>query len=159
GIVVTLSPGTSISGRVRVDGTSGIAGAFPHPEQKPGIELNPRVNGISPPTPGVPSPPYAPIRSDGRFQLENVTPGEFHIELSWLQDTYYIKQASLGAVDVLNSPFQLTGREPGDLEIVVSPNVASISGTVNNSRMTPAVGAQVVLIPENVHHRPELYKT
>jgi hypothetical protein len=43
---------------------------------------------------------------------------------------------------------QFTGRETGTLDIVISPNVASLEGVVTDNRLAGAPGAQVVLIPD-----------
>ncbi len=160
GIVVSISSGSSIAGKVRAEGQSSLFGTFLDPSAKPSVSLIQRQNGIRPATPGMPNPQFAPFNMDnGSFRIENVMPGEYGVYVNWLPPSFYLKEAHLGSADVLNTPFRFTGRETGDLEIVVSPNVASVNGTITNSRMTPAAGAQVVLIPDKSRHRPELYKT
>ena len=84
-------------------------------------------------------------------------PGEFRFVVNWSKPQYYVKEARFGAIDLLTQPLQFTGREQSTLEILMSPNVASIEGLVTD-RFAPAKGAQVVLVPDHARHRIELFK-
>jgi hypothetical protein len=159
GIVITASPGSSISGRLRVEGTNDLAGVFVNTTAKPGVTLEPSSNGVQPATPGVPTPNYGPFNPDGTFRIDNVMPGEFRFQVSWLRSSFYIKEARYGATDILLQPFQFRGNEDSSLEIVLSPNVAAVEGVVLNNRLEGAPGAQVVLVPDRSRHRPTLFRT
>jgi 5-hydroxyisourate hydrolase-like protein (transthyretin family) len=158
GIVVTASPGTSIRGRVRVDGQSDLTGVFQNVTARLGVRLMPTSNGSQPSTPGVPAPNYGPLNPDGTFQIDNMIPGEFRIEIGWVRSAFYLKEARFGSSDLLTSPFRFTGNEPGNLEVVLAPNVAAIEGLVTNNRLSGASGAQVVLVPDKARHRAELFR-
>jgi hypothetical protein len=114
---------------------------------------------VQPATPGVPTPNYGPFNPDGTFRIDNVMPGEFRFQVSWLRSSFYIKEARYGATDILLQPFQFRGNEDSSLEIVLSPNVAAVEGVVLNNRLEGAPGAQVVLVPDRSRHRPTLFRT
>jgi hypothetical protein len=141
-----------------VEGQNDLTGVFQTVNAKPGVSLQPSSNGRNPSTPGVPAPAYGPIDPDGSFQIDNVLPGEFRFQISWLRAPFYIKEARFGATDILTQPFQFSGLEPGRLDILLSPNVATVEGVVTNNRLAAVPGAQVVLVPDRARHRPELFR-
>jgi hypothetical protein len=157
GLVLTLSSGTSVHGRLRVEGLELPAGGF-IPDTPAGVRLKASMNGARPAIPGVPEPTYGRLNQDGTFRVDAVYPGEYLIQVSWLQSKFYVKEARFGPVDVLKNPLQFTGKEAGTLEIVVSPNVASLSGVVTDNRLAGVRAAQVVLVPDHARHRPELFR-
>jgi 5-hydroxyisourate hydrolase-like protein (transthyretin family) len=159
GIVVTASPGASIEGRIRVEGQSEWTSAFQSLTGRYSVTLPPSSNGVRPGIPGVPQPTNGAINPDGTFRIDNVMPGEYRIQLAFFRPTFYIKEARFGTDDILARPFRFSGNESGRLEILLSPNVGSIEGTVTNNRLAVAPGVQVVLIPDKARHRIELFKT
>jgi 5-hydroxyisourate hydrolase-like protein (transthyretin family) len=159
GIVVTASPGTTIAGRLRVEGRDDWKSAFQDVNAWLGVGLEPSSNGIDFSTPGRPWPAGGRLNPDGTFQVDNVMPGEYRLPVYWLRPSFYIKEARFGATDILAQPFQFTGREPGSLEIILGSTVASIEGLVTNNRLEGAPGAQVVLVPDKGRHRSEQFRT
>ena len=156
GIVVTMSPGTTLNGRVRVEGEQPVSvGAFTN--YPAGVRLDPSMNGGRPTTLGVPYPKSGLLNPDGTFRIDDVMPGEFRFVVNWSKAQYYVKQARFGTIDLLKQPLQFTGREQSTLEILMSPNVASIEGVVTD-RFSPAKSAQVVLVPDQARYRSELFK-
>jgi hypothetical protein len=151
GLVITLSPGASLSGRVRVEGRTDFASTAKS------LALTHSLDGGQPLIPGVPEP-WAEINPDGTFRIENVLPGKFSLWMDRLPGMY-MKEARSGVTDILNQPFQFTGRETENLEIVLSPNVASLEGVVTDDRFSGASGARVVLVPNRSRHRTELFAT
>jgi hypothetical protein len=84
---------------------------------------------------------------DNSFRIPQIIDGNYNPAVS--EPGYYVKQARYGGVDVLSNPLQfVAGRPASTLEVVISPNVAQISGTITNSQLQPAAGAQVVLVPD-----------
>jgi hypothetical protein len=154
GIVVTISPGTTVSGRYRLEGGGNLGVSE---NSVVGIRLIPSSNGEKPSVPGIQPPTFGSLNSDGTFRIENVMPGEFRLEVG-KRPQHYVKEARFGSHDLLQSPFQFTGREQGTLEIVVSPNSASVDGVVLD-RQAGVRGAQVVLVPDRARFRYELFKS
>lgn len=162
GLVIVLSPGASLPGRVRVEGRTDIDVTTVFSSGTKSIVLEPWFNG----GPSGPSPipggallSWAEIKPDGVFRIENVMPGEYSVGVGPLRPGMYVKEARLGLTDILSQPFRFSGRETGNLEVVLSPNVASLEGIVTDNRSSTAPGAQVVLIPKGSGHRTDLFKT
>jgi hypothetical protein len=151
GILVTIPAGFSISGRVRVEGGETLARA----SVSPSVRLRRAATNS-----GTSSilDVGAAVASDGTFQILDATPGAYRIAM-WLTPRFYIKDARYGLTDILNSEFEVTGRESQNLEIVLSPNSATLEGIVTNSRGEPAGGAQVVVVPNRFRDRTELFKS
>jgi hypothetical protein len=150
GIVVTIAPGSSLNGRLRIEGNQDTS-----IERFSRIQLYPTMNGARPTIPGVPFPENGWVNSDGTFRIDNVMPGEYRLVADSIK--YYVKQARFGTIDLLKEPLQFAGREQGTIEVLLSSNFASIEGTVRD-RFAPAKGTRVVLVPDKSRHRIELFK-
>jgi len=156
GVVITVSS-YSVSGNLRVEGQASVASAF----LDGGLfaaNLKPLVNAERSPKPGM-IDLVAEMNTEGSFRFDGVPGGEYGVSVTPLQSKFFVKEARFDGKDVLSRPLQFSGNERGILEIVVSPNVASVEGVVTNNRLAGASGAQVVLVPDYSRHRPELFKT
>jgi len=156
GLALTISPGTSIQGIVKIDGQEFRPDVL-YSGGQGFIYLSPSTNGARPGVPGL-RDASAKISSDGSFRWNNVMPGEYRIR-TYPKSQFFLKQARFGTSDLLKNPLQFTGRESGTLELVFSSNVAAVEGVVTDNRLGPAVGAQVVLVPDAARFRSELFKT
>src|SRR6185295_2559839 len=69
------------------------------------------------------------------------------VVLSLPTDGWYLKDARVGGVDALDTPFDFGLKEAdfNDVEVVVSPGAATIVGTVTTSGGQPADGVAVLL--------------
>jgi hypothetical protein len=139
-VVVTISSGPSINGRWRIDGQAS--------RQIVSDEFGLGTLGLTaiPSTPGIPERSTR-VNPDGTFRFDSVLPGEYQL-WGWFRTNLYIKEAHFGAVDLLKNSFRFTGQETGMLDIVISPNLASLEGAVTDDRLAGARGALVVLIPD-----------
>ena len=135
GLTLSLLPQLTIDGRIRLD--SGEVSTF----NLGGLRLELRRE------------PYTPellvtlptIRSDGTFTLTGVTPGDYRLKIRIGGPSAYIKSARYGSIDALNAPFHIGG--PGELQIAVSQNSASLDGFVGDDSQRPIANATVVLVP------------
>jgi len=87
-----------------------------------------------------------PLDSDGSFEVPSVTGPRRVVLLSPL-DGWYVKAARVGGVEALDAPFDF-GSEPrsfDDVEVVVSPAAAAISGKVFGSAGEVRTDSTVVL--------------
>jgi hypothetical protein len=84
-------------------------------------------------------------------------PGEYRLSV-FHPPNYYVKQASYDGIDVLKAPL-VASSSPETVNIVLSPNVARVTGTVVDRKRQPASGVQVVLVPEKDRDRVELYRS
>ena len=157
GVVLTLAAGFSIPGRLSVDGAalSSIAGW-----DRIRVQLRPTVNSAFGPNlqPAAPAP--QPPGPDGNFALSGVSPGEFLLgPVTGLPAGFYVKEARFNQVDVLSQPMRFSGPISGALEIVLSSRVGQIEGIAVDAQSRAAPSAQVVLVPDRLRSRTDLYKT
>ena len=72
---------------------------------------------------------------------------------------YYVKQARLGASDILQDGFSTARPQSDRLDILLSPNGAQIEGDVVDEHGDPVRGLQPVLIPDRDRERRDLFRT
>jgi hypothetical protein len=142
GLSLTLDPVPRITGKIRTDGG-------PLPEGGPGRMLRVALRPQDPEAPGGGS---TPILDDGSLLFDDIAiSAEPHqVQVPVLPAGFYVKEARLDGVDVLNG-YGLFSRG-GNLEIVVSSKVGQVKGVTK-----PRV--QVVLVPDKLRSRSDLYKT
>ena len=91
------------------------------------------------------------VKPDGSFLLKNAYDGDYEINVGNLPENYFLKSARLDGVDVLTAGVTVdTKQAPGSLEIVVSPNGASVDGVISKDQQ-PFQGATVALVPDPPH--------
>jgi protocatechuate 3,4-dioxygenase beta subunit len=89
------------------------------------------------------------VNEDGSFTVAAVTQGTYDVTLTGAPEDAYLKAARLGNQDVLNAGLDLTNASAaGALELTLSTKGGRLDGAVVNAEGDPAVGAQVVLLPE-----------
>lgn len=84
------------------------------------------------------------LKPDSTFSIPGVPPGRYQIEAVQFPKMSYVKSATLGAADILDKEFEITG--PANLAITVAFDSSTITGTASLND-EPAPGATVVLIP------------
>jgi len=137
GINLDLRPGFSMKGRIVIEGRP--AGGNDPDYQRILLNLvgdNP-VAGVRP-------------EQDGTFIVNNnpLRTGSYRLHVLTLPPRFYIKSARLGPKEVLDSGFTLDAEPADTLEILVSPNSATVSATALDERQRPAPGITVVLVPD-----------
>jgi len=148
-LILTLSPGISIPGRLRVDGQELAAiGGFEN------IQIMLESAGAS-----EHNQLPRPMAPDGTFSLDNVPPGEYRLRINYPQPNIYVREAFLNSVDVLHQPLVVSNTPPGTLEITFSSKAAQVDGNVLNEQSQPIAGIQAVLIPDRFRDRSGVYKT
>jgi hypothetical protein len=89
------------------------------------------------------------VNEDGSFTLAAVTQGAYEVMLTGAPEDAYLKAARLGNQEVLNAGLDLTNASAaGVLDLTLSTKGGRVDGAVVNAEGQPAVGAQVVLLPE-----------
>ncbi|MGE5327339.1 MAG: carboxypeptidase regulatory-like domain-containing protein [Deltaproteobacteria bacterium] len=141
GVNLTISQGITLTGRVVGLSKSEVAGI--------NVLLRPRQRGMFFGT-GTTS-----LKSDGRFDVTNLSDGSYRVDVWQLPEDAYVKEIRLGDESVLTSGVEITGgQNPGNLEIVISPNGGRLDGVVMKENQTFS-GASVVLIPNDPALRKE----
>lgn len=148
-LVLTLSPGPTLSGQLRFEGQ-------PPPNltelqvslQTPN-EGEMRFQGI----------PSGQVKEDAAFTLANVGIDVYKAEVSGLPDGYYLKSVRIGDDELKETGIDTSRGEVGPLTITVSSRAGQIEGTVLNAKQQPTAGVTVVLVPElKLRDRSEAFK-
>ncbi len=151
GVVLSLSRGVSIRGRLMVEGRP--LASVPDFERLR-VTLRPAAPGtLAHPVPN------EPMNSDGAFTLEHVLPGEYVVTVQPLPRDYYIKDARLDQADALNQPVSIRDAVSGTLSVLLSPRAGGLDGMVTDDRRRPVSGIQAVLVPDRQRDRSDLYRT
>ena len=154
-VTLVLSPGYPIAGRIAIDGRP----ATPTDTEIPRIRINLRPDSGAPQGPAMGPPPAAAIQPNGTFTLPQVGQGDYRLNVSGMPQNHYVKAARFGSIDVLSQGLRITGQPSSQLEILISPNTASIEGAVTDDKQRPAVNVTVVLVPEGAfRQRLDLYR-
>ena len=156
GIVLHLSPGVALPGRITVDGMplSSVNGW-----ERVRVQLKPTLDSAFGPNVQPATPvPQAP-GPDGSFVTVGVSPGEFSVgPVAGLPAGLYVREARFNQTDVLNQPLRFSGTVGSPLEIVLSSRSGQLDGIAVDARSNAAGGARVVLVPEQ-RNRTDLYRT
>jgi protocatechuate 3,4-dioxygenase beta subunit len=142
-LVVELTPGAELPGRVRVEG-------------RPIASLSDIQVSLQPDT-GSPFMRGAggPVKRDGNLTISGVRPDHYRLNTYGVPEDYYIKSARWGDKDVLEAGLDFTYGETGAVEILLSSNGGHIEGVVLNAAEQPVTGATVVLVPDEPRRAQE----
>lgn len=136
GVTITITRGVDVRGHLTGDGSP------PRELQNLAVILRPTEQVE------VAVPPQG-VKSDGSFQFKNVPEGTYRpVVLGLAERNLYLKSARYGSAPVADSGFTLQPGSDLSLELVMSSRTAQISGQVLTGESLPAVGAEVVLIPD-----------
>jgi Carboxypeptidase regulatory-like domain len=145
---LTIATPSLISGRVRVEGTL--------PSTTPMERLRVTLTPVPPGDSSGISSRSATVSADATFKMNAAQEGEFRVVMPNLPVGFYLKEARLNDVSILDTPSRFSAS--GNLEILLSANTGQVSGRVLNAQSKPVAGIVVVLIPNLPRERPELYK-
>jgi hypothetical protein len=157
GVVVTLSAGVSISGRLSMEGLDMPGTPSTVSLSSYRTQLRPASSAVFPST-GGPQPQSQATSADGVFRIDNVVPGEYVVAIAPLPGNVYVKQVRFNQNDVLSKPMQFSSSDSGTLEVLLSSRGGQIDGTVVDERQRGIPNTQAVLIPDRQRDRIDLYK-
>jgi hypothetical protein len=148
---VNVTPGLSIKGRLTVDGQPQAAdlGTLR-------LQIRPSAGGVL--TNDGPLPTPSTVAADGTFHIDGVMPGEYRFTMFPFPVNYYIKEVRLGGAEALNTPINISPGATEALEVVLSPLVSQLDGTVTDNKGQPVQGVQAVLVPDAHRDRFELFR-
>jgi hypothetical protein len=99
--------------------------------------------------------PIATPDAEGTFSLKDMPPDRHLVAVTGLPDRAYVKSIQLGGQETIDSGLDLTDMQTvPPLDILISPNGATVEGTVSLDHYKPAPDAWVCLVPDPA--RPEL---
>src|SRR5262245_7368403 len=146
-LTVSLNPGVTIQGRVKVDGSSSIT-------------LD-RLNlALSPTDENGGMGAYTEVKRDGTFELKSVADGSYAIRVWGLENGGYVKSARRGSDDLFEKGVQVEGAGSGRIELTVSSEGAQLEGSVTDGE-NPVIGARVRLVPDPLtpYNHARLHRT
>jgi hypothetical protein len=107
--------------------------------QRISIALVPAAPGLSRAT--------APVVTGGRFTSVPVIPGDYYVRVTGLPPGWYLKSITSDDGDLLDEPGRFGELNSPGVVISLTDRPTTITGSVRDSRMQPASGATVVVIP------------
>lgn len=130
--ILPLAPGIAIQGKVRIEGA---------------LPGSPLPQGFFLPAVGLNAPdgefiPNAEVDTQGTFRFHGVLPDKYHLRVYNPPEGTYVKSVRWNQDDVTGKDLDLISGG-GSLDILLSPNVATVSGVVHNDDDKPATGVQV----------------
>jgi Carboxypeptidase regulatory-like domain len=156
-VTLVLSPGITLNGRLSIEETPQASKAMTlnlrgiHPVLRPGQEMTQGVFLTN-------TNQRPEVLEDGTFSFLQINPGTYHLVMAGLPPDYFVKKATLGAVDVLRNGLTVERSRDVPLEITISSNGARIQGTVMDADGHVVPGGTVTLIPTDPG-RSDLYRT
>jgi hypothetical protein len=96
------------------------------------------------------------VKDDGTFKLVCFPGKSMTLVMRPIPDGYYLKSVRLGDRDLDGLEMPSSGANSGELVITLSPNTATLTGSVTDAEHEPAISGTVVLAPEN-RRRTDLF--
>jgi hypothetical protein len=139
-IDVTLNRYPDLAGKVTVEGGGKVPSAIQ-------VSLQPRQ--------ALASMGYAEAQtnSEAEFLLTAISPDLSDIKVSNLPSGYFVKSVILSGHEVSGSGIELGLGGTHQVDIVISPNGATLEGSVSEEEGKPSSGAIVVLVPDPEHRQ------
>ena len=134
---VRIVPGTKAAGRIVLEGGQSVPLA---PKQ---VAVLPRpVEFESAPIAG--GPPNFEVRDDWTFQVDNMS-GLRVVRASVASPGWTLKRVMLRGQDVTDTPLDFATGDVNDLEVVLTTNVSTLSGSVTDATGAPVADCSVVV--------------
>jgi hypothetical protein len=139
-LVFPIGPGLEIVGHVTTEGNPP-----PQSSQQPfSVSLRPPNQAVF-----YGPMPYGQASSEGNFRLHTVAPDVYEVFTYGNPDGTYVKSIRFAGQDVTGKTLDLTSGAGGDLEIVISPNAADVSGTVRNENGEAVSGVAIQIFRDD----------
>jgi hypothetical protein len=134
-----LIPASDISGKIVTEGREQTASSgVQSPRPLPTVTLNPIQAGFGG-SAGIQS------NADGTFVVKNVPPDTYSVTVNLLPAGTYVKSIRFGGADVTKSALDTISGASGQLDVLLSPEAADLSGIVHNAQGDVVAGVPVSL--------------
>ncbi len=137
-VAIQLQPGGDVAGRLRIEGANDLSALAQNNVQ---VRLFQKDMTFI-----MGGQPNGRAGDDGSFSLKSVGQQPMNVSVTGLPAGYYVKAINYGQQDAKANGLTYVGSNDV-LEIVVSPNGATVQGVVHNHAGDPVSGATVVLAP------------
>jgi hypothetical protein len=135
GVLLSVGPGAAIESRFRMESNEPVAASVGFSllsADGAGVNLTAKADGKDAPLRVTAIPPgryWGDVRTDPR------SPND------------YVKSIRFGEVDATAKPIEILSGSQPPLEVLISANGGTVSGTVRNEKGDPAAATQVILAP------------
>ncbi len=138
-VLLILSPGASVEGRVSVE-----AGATARPPGYSGMRVRaPFADGTS-----FGDAPTGDVLPDGSFRIRGVMPGAHYITIEGLPSPWVVQTVTYRGEDLIDVPFDVGRSERlRNLRVTITNLASEVRGTVYTADGDPALGAVVIVLP------------
>jgi hypothetical protein len=138
-VVVTMTSGGSIAGRVQFEG----AGDAPLARQRANLHVRLRQsNGARADVPAL------RVDAGGTFEFHGVRPGRYIVEAGGLPDGWFVSSVTEFGRDVLRDPIDVeAGADTVEVIVTLTDRPAGVTGAVYDRMRRPQPGARVVAVP------------
>lgn len=141
GLILTLQPGMSVSGRLAYDGPLPATAG-----RRVRLTLSPVQNGVAS---GAASA-SATADASGRFTFSGVVPGAYRLRVNAGTPGWVSRSALVGGVDVLDFPLEVRpDTNVTGMVVTLSNRAAGLSGTLQDAMGRPTSQYMVVLFPSD----------
>lgn len=132
GLMITLSTGATISGRVAFVGSAAVP-----PATGLTVAVQSAVGSALALQP-------ARLGEDSSFVTAGYPAGHYFLNLTGRMPGWFVKSAMVNGVDALDQPFELTSENIGNVAITVIDRVTGVSGTVTGGTGAGTEGTVIV---------------
>ena len=151
-LVLTLVPRPSITGTITLESGNiatlvkpaqnvpgaAVAGNAVRPQGRLALSLTQTENGLN-------GGFTTQVNEDGTFRFNGIGLGKYAVNVASLPQGVYLKSARFGGQDVTHATMDTTSGAGGTLELVLSPKVATITGSVQSEQGEAMGGTTVTL--------------
>jgi hypothetical protein len=139
-VQISIGPAAEIAGRIAYDGSNTT-------DPKPGSVRVMLESRAADPMGGAGG---SLLKEDGTFIIQNVTANSYNVGVYGLNGNWYLKSVRLGDTDITETGIDFSqGVTPAELVVTISSDGGQLEGSVQDAKQSPAIGAQVTLIPES----------
>lgn len=133
-LTVSLNAGTTIQGRIRIDG-SGSVSLDSVGLMLSSVDEEGQMGG------------HGDAKKDGSFEIKSVYDGNYAVHVWGLDRDGYVKSLRRGPDDLLEKGLQVEGGSSGKIDIVIGTDGAQLDGSVADDD-GPLIGARVLIVPD-----------
>jgi hypothetical protein len=145
GLVVTIRPGFVVTGSATIDGSApgerSIPLGFSPADSLKRIGMNRLAE------PG----------AEGSFTIAGAPDGRFRLSLLPLGPEFYVDDVRQAGVSIFDSGFEIRGRNPDPVQVLIKSGAGSLEGTVQDAAGKLLSAGVVVLVPATRRENDALY--
>jgi protocatechuate 3,4-dioxygenase beta subunit len=150
GLRLSLASGTLIRGHIRAEPKADLRSLTlfvtlrrleGDDDLSDGVTFNDEAGG---------SPTLGKVKADGSFELKEVPPGLYELEVSSASPqgkSYFVESAAVGTKETIESGLNVNGGTI-PLDVTLSAGTGVAEGRVMNDKKEPVVSATVIAVPE-----------